>query len=118
MMSKFGFLTAKAKPESQALNAPRMEMAHVLPVAGAPTATWSPEVVARLGNLRHKLHQHLTASSRDYTILSSIKSSKIEYCDTVTRELLKRLSSNPYFEVLQHLDEAQGHMRKSPIGHA
>lgn len=117
-MSRFGFLGAKPKPEGQASAspAPRIELAHVTPSGAPPALAWSPQVVSRLSHLRSRLHQHLTASSRDYTILASIKSSKIEYCETVTRELLKRLSGNPYFEVLQHLDAAQAQMSKTVLG--
>ena len=115
-MGKFGFLGAKAKPnEAVIAAAAQIALAHVTP-AGGPTVTWSKDVVARLSTLRNRLHQHLTITSRDYTILTSIKNSKIEYCDTVTRELMRRLSGNPYFEVLQHLDEAQAQMGKTVLG--
>jgi hypothetical protein len=120
MMGRFGFLGAKTKPQVSAASptmlAPRIELAHVTPAGGPPALAWSPEVVSRLSHLRTRLHQHLTASSRDYTILTSIKTSKIEYCETVSKELMKRLSSNPYFEVLQHLDAAQAQMGKTSLG--
>jgi hypothetical protein len=119
-MGRFGFLGSKAKsdasPTGAPAMAPRIELAHVTPAAGQPAMAWSPEVVSRLNHLRARIHQHLTTSSRDYTILTSIKTSKIEYCETVTRELMKRLSNNPYFEVLQHLDAAQAQLVKPVLG--
>ena len=115
-MAKFGFLGTKAKPnEAEIAAAAQIALAHATP-AGGPTMTWSKDVVTRLSTLRNRLHQHLTLTSRDYTILTSIKSSKIEYCDTVTRELMRRLSGNPYFEVLQHLDDAQAQMGRTVLG--
>ena len=115
-MSRFGFFGAKAKPnEAEIAAAAQIALAHVTP-SGGPTMTWSKDVVARLSTLRNRLHQHLTATSRDYTILTSLRSSKIEYCDTVTRELMRRLAGNPYFEVLQHLDEVQAQMGKTVLG--
>ena len=124
-MGTFGFL-GKAKPapamapaarapDSRSI-APRIELAHVTPAGAAPAQVWSPDVVQRLSHLRAQLHHHLTASSRDYTLLTSINSSKIEYCDTVTRELMRRLASNPYFEILQNLDAAHAQLGKSVLG--
>ena len=115
-MSRFGFFGAKPEARASASPAPRIELVRATPAGAPSTFAWSPEVVSRLTYLRSRLHEHLTASSRDYTILASIKSSKIEYCETVTRELLKRLSGNPYFEVLQHLDAAQAQMSKAVLG--
>ena len=119
-MSKFGFLTGKtnASEPVPAAGKPssRIELAHLVPAGVAPGMAWSEDVVARLSSLRGRLHQQLSASSRDYTILMSLKSSKIAYCDTVTRELTQRLAANPFFEVLQHLDEAQAQIGKSAPG--
>ena len=119
-MSKFGFLTSRTAPHDPVSSPagagrqmPRMDMASP---AEIPAAAFSEEVQARLGSLRGRLHQQLSGASRDYAILQSIRSSKIAYCDTVTRELTRRLAANPYFEVLQHLDEAQAQIARSSLG--
>ena len=85
-------------------------------LAAGPAFVWSEDVVRRLADLRQRIHQHLMSHSRDYSILVSIRTSKIEYCDTVLRELTRRLSVNPFYEVLLHLDEARAQIAKTVHG--
>ena len=124
-MSKFSFLGTRAQaapgPRAAAQPTTASRLGAVVPGHAAAASpfnpvdglVWSKDVVTRLSDLRLRIHRHLLAVSRDYSILTSIRSSKIEYCETVTRELTKRLSANPFYEVLQQLDAAQAQMSKT-----
>ena len=133
-MSRFALFAGKPKSEDGATSGPTIGAARAasgtagqgeaangsstLPASAGPALVWSDDVVARLSGLRSRLHQQLSNSSRDYALLNSIRSSKIEYCETVTRELRGRLATNPHFEVLQHLDEAHAQMSKGSTASA
>lgn len=115
-MSIFGIFTSKKTADRQGNASQTIDLKPValqeprLPMAG------SDAISARVGTLRHRLHSHLLATSRDYVVLTSLKSSRVEYCNKVTQEVTKRLSSNPFFEVLQHLDDAHSELKKSVSG--
>lgn len=100
-MSKFGFMGFGGKRETAAANNNAQAEHSSHSMAGAEA------LAARTTALRGRLHRHLMASSRDYAALTSIKAFNVPYCEQATQEVTRRLATNPFFEVLQHLDDAQ-----------
>jgi hypothetical protein len=115
-MSVFGFLGSKKTSERQARAVQTVDLKPIAAQDPRPSMAGSEAIAQRVGGLRHRLHTHLLATSRDYAVLTSLKSSKIEYCNKVTQEVTKRLASNPFFEVLQHLDDAHSELKRSGSG--
>ena len=123
-MSKFSFLGLGSKREPKSGELPIMDLpreamsgaGHAPILAPMPSIAGADAIAARTSALRLRLHKHLQASSRDYAALSSIKASKVEYCDQVTQEVTRRLAANPFFEVLQHLDDAQAQLKAATAG--
>jgi hypothetical protein len=120
-MGMFGFLGAKKSPERIAgghmtVNGKSANGKSVVGLEPRLSLAGSDAIEMRVHSLRQRLNTHLLATSRDYAVLSSIKSSKIEYCNQVTQEVTRRLAGNPFYEVLQHLDDAQAEIRRPSLG--
>ena len=110
-MSKFGFLGLGSRRGVAPAPSQSIEIASDGSAGSQPSMAGVEAITARTMALRTRLHKHLTATSRDYAALASIKASKVEYCDQVTQEVIRRLAGNPFFEVLQDLDAAQAQIR-------
>ena len=114
-MSKFSFLGLGSKRDNRPEGLPVIDLPRESLAGADHSMAGADAIAARTSALRLRLHKHLQVSSRDYAALSSIKASKVEYCDQVTQEVTRRLAGNPFFEVLQHLDEAQAQLKTAMI---
>lgn len=115
-MSMFGFLSSKKSSERLGKTPHTVDLKPVATQEPRQSMAGADAIDRRVGTLRQRLHTHLLATSRDYAVLNSLKNSKVEYCNKVSQEVTRRLASNPFYEVLQHLDDAHSELKKSGSG--